>query len=31
LRARVTRHHATGIGVQFSDIQNPAALRRYFG
>lgn len=31
LRGRVTRHHATGIGVQFVDIQNPAALRRYFG
>lgn len=31
LRARVMRHHAGGIGVQFLDIQNPAALRRYFG
>lgn len=31
LRARVTRHHETGIGVQFLDIQNPMALRRYFG
>jgi hypothetical protein len=31
LRASVTRHHASGIGVQFLDIQNPAALRRYFG
>jgi hypothetical protein len=31
LRARVTRHDAGGIGVQFLDIQNPAALRRYFG
>jgi len=31
LRARVTRHHAGGIAVQFLDIQNPAALRRYFG
>lgn len=31
LRACVTRHHASGIGVQFLDIQNPAALRRYFG
>lgn len=30
LRARVARHHETGIGVQFTDIQNPAALRRYF-
>lgn len=31
LRARVVRHHDQGIGVQFLDIQNPAALRRYFG
>ncbi len=31
LRARVVRHHAQGIGVQFLDIQNPTALRRYFG
>jgi hypothetical protein len=31
LRARVVRHHAEGFGVQFIDIQNPAALRRYFG
>ena len=31
LRARVVRHHDSGIGVAFSDIQNPAALRRYFG
>jgi hypothetical protein len=31
LRARVMRHHAQGFGVQFIDIQNPAALRRYFG
>lgn len=31
LRARVMRHHDQGIGVQFLDIQNPAALRRYFG
>ncbi|MFZ0850611.1 MAG: PilZ domain-containing protein [Hyphomicrobiaceae bacterium] len=31
LRARVMRHHAQGFGVQFTDIQNPAALRRYFG
>lgn len=30
LRARVIRHHETGIGVQFVDIQNPVALRRYF-
>lgn len=31
LRARVVRHHAQGFGVQFVDIQNPTALRRYFG
>lgn len=30
LRARVVRHHAEGFGVRFIDIQNPAALRRYF-
>ena len=31
LRARVVRHHDQGIGVEFLDIQAPAALRRYFG
>ena len=31
LRARVMGHDARGFGVQFIDIQNPAALRRYFG
>jgi hypothetical protein len=31
LRARVVRHHPEGFGVKFIDIQNPAALRRYFG
>ena len=31
LRARVVRHHTQGFGVQFIDIQNPVALRRYFG
>jgi PilZ domain len=31
LRARVMRHHPEGFGVQFLDIQNPTALRRYFG
>jgi hypothetical protein len=31
LRARVVRHHSEGFGVQFIDIQNPTALRRYFG
>jgi hypothetical protein len=30
LRARVMRHHVQGFGVQFIDIQNPAALRRSF-
>jgi PilZ domain-containing protein len=31
LRARVVRHHPQGFGVQFIDVQNPTALRRYFG
>lgn len=31
LRALVVRHHGDGVGVQFLDIQNPDALRRYFG
>lgn len=31
LRARVVRHHTRGFGVQFIDMQNPAALRKYFG
>lgn len=31
LNARVTRHHENGIGVEFLDIQNPSALRKYFG
>lgn len=31
LRAKVVRYHEQGFGVQFLDIQNPAALRRYFG
>jgi PilZ domain len=31
VRARVMRHHDQGISVQFTDIQSPAALRRYFG
>jgi hypothetical protein len=30
LRGRVMRHHPTGIGVRFLDIQKPAALRRHF-
>ncbi len=31
LRSRVVRHHKQGIGVRFIDIQQPTALRRYFG
>jgi len=31
LRGRVVRHHDRGIAIQFLDIQNPTALRRYFG
>jgi hypothetical protein len=31
LRSRVARHHEQGIGVRFLDIQQPTALRRYFG
>jgi hypothetical protein len=31
LRARVVRYHETGLGLEFIDIQNPDALRRYFG
>ena len=31
MKARVMRHHATGIGLEFTDIQNPSALRKYFG
>lgn len=31
LRARVVRHHADGIAIQFLDIQNPLALRRSLG
>ncbi len=31
LRGKVVRHHSQGIGLQFLDIQNPMALRRYFG
>lgn len=31
LRARVVRHHGEGIGLEFIDIQNPDAVRRYFG
>ena len=31
LRSRVVRHHSDGIAVRFLDIQQPTALRRYFG
>lgn len=31
LNARVVRHHDRGIAVEFVDVQNPNALRRYFG
>ena len=31
MRARVVRHHLEGIGVEFIDIQQPEAVRRYFG
>ena len=31
LNARVVRHHDRGIALQFVDVQNPNALRRYFG
>lgn len=31
LRGKVVRHHEEGIGVEFVDIQNPEAVRRYFG
>lgn len=30
MRAKVVRHHSEGIAVEFLDIQNPAALRRFF-
>lgn len=31
LRARVVRHHGQGFGVEFTDLQDPATLRRHFG
>lgn len=31
LRARVVRHHETGLGLQFLDVQQPDVLRKYFG
>jgi hypothetical protein len=31
LRSKVVRHHDSGFAVRFVDIQQPTALRRYFG
>lgn len=31
LNARVIRHHERGIALEFVDVQNPNAMRRYFG
>jgi hypothetical protein len=31
LQARVMRHHNEGIGVEFIDMQNSTALKKYFG
>ncbi len=31
LRGRVVRHHAEGFALQFLDIQQPEAIRKYFG
>jgi PilZ domain len=31
LRCRVMRHHEQGIGLAFLDIQEPEAIRKYFG
>ena len=31
MRGRVVRHHEQGVGIQFVDIQDPAALQRQFG
>lgn len=31
MRGRVMRHHEQGIGIQFLDIQDMAAIRRHFG
>ena len=31
LNARVIRHHERGIALEFVDVQNPNAIRRYFG
>lgn len=30
LRAKIVRHHSEGVGLEFLDIQNPDAARRYF-
>lgn len=31
MRGRVVRHHNKGIGIEFTDIQNPKALQKHFG
>ena len=31
MNARVVRHHDRGIALEFVDVQNPNALRKYFG
>ena len=31
LKAKVVRHHERGIALEFVDVQNPNAIRRYFG
>ncbi len=31
LRGKVVRHHDDGIGIEFMDLQNAEAVRRYFG
>ena len=31
LNAKVVRHHERGIALEFVDVQNPNAIRRYFG
>ena len=31
MNARVARHHDRGIALEFVDVQNPNALRKYFG
>lgn len=31
MKGRVVRHHHHGIGIEFTDIQRPSAIRRHFG